>query len=217
MRVARFVFPVLLLLLASAATAGDHDSTRVGRFFWRGRPLPECRSFLITEFGAHYLLNRDAQPYRQRGLFLTVDLGYMKNRNERSAIGGLVHLGAGGDWVGFGPGVRYRRWLAQDIASDLTVGVDVLGSVDPGGGFGAAAPWAEIGISTADIFTFTLRGQHWTGTIEPMRLDGTLAPKGVTTWHLGVKGGSYLGAAGGVGFVVLIAVVIVALSATGYD
>ncbi|HEY6571909.1 MAG TPA: hypothetical protein VI198_01220 [Candidatus Eisenbacteria bacterium] len=214
MRVARLLLLLVLLPMPFASPTPAHaaDDSRRGEFFWRGRPLPECSSFLVTEFGAHYLLNLDAQPYRERQLFITVDLGYMKNRNEQSAIGGLIHFGSSGDWTGFGPGVRYRRWLSKDLAADATVGLDVLGSVDPGGEFGAPAPWAEIGFSAADVIAVTLRGQHWTGQIEPIRYDGSLGPKGVTAWHIGAKGGSYLGAAGAVGVVVLIAVVIAALA-----
>ncbi|HEU4723916.1 MAG TPA: hypothetical protein VFU59_01330 [Candidatus Eisenbacteria bacterium] len=222
LRAARFYFPALLLgaalvaLVAIAmpdrAAAAGADSTHAPRFFWRGRPLPECKSFLITEVGAHYLLNLEKIPYRQREIFITADLGYMRNRNPREAIGGLIHFGGGGDFTGLGPGVRYRRWLADEIAADFTVGLDVIGSAEPGDGFGAPAPWAEVGISAADIVGVTLRGQRWTRSDVPTYFDGSTGSKGVTTWHIGAKGGSYLGAAGTVGFIALVAVVIVALS-----
>lgn len=180
------------------------------RLFFRGRPLPECSSFLITEFGAHYLINRNVGSFHDKNVFLTFDLGYMRNRKERSALGGLLHVGTGAGRTGFGPAVRYRRWLSKWNAADLTVGLDVLGSVDPGGELGAPAPWVEAGVSVEDILALSVRGEHWKSTIEPLVFpDYTKGSKNVTTWHVGVKGCSYVGVAG----TVVVGLLVIAIFA----
>ena len=210
-----FVALVLLTVLPSAADASEPDSTRTARFLWRGRPRPECTSFLITEVGFHYLLN-PASPWRERPIVLTGDLGYMRNRNKRSAVGGLLHLGidyvSPEDMTGVGVAFRYRRWLSQWGAVDLTVGLDVLGSVNPGHELGRPAPWVEAGVSVEDILALSVRGEHWTRTTEPLFPDGSKGSKGFTTWHVGAKGGSYLGAVAAVGIGVTAAILLVALA-----
>jgi hypothetical protein len=206
--------------VANAPRSGG--ALTAARLFYRGRPLPECSSFLITEFGAHYLINRDANPWQDRHVFFTFDLGYMRNRNERSALGGLLHVGTGAGRTGFGPAVRYRRWLSNGLsnpnsptsAADLTVGLDVLGSVNSGGELGAPAPWVEAGVSVEDILALSFRGERWASTIEPLVApDWSRGSKSVTTWHVGVKGCSYLGAAG----TVVIGVLVAGLSAAYTD
>src|SRR5207249_1771837 len=126
---------VLLTELPAVASARAPDSTDAPGFSWRGRPLPECSSFLITELGIHYLLNPGPTGEREQLYFVTEDLGYMRNLNERSALGGLLHLGGNSDRKALGPAVRYRRWLHKAAAADVTVGLDVAGLFNSGGRF----------------------------------------------------------------------------------
>lgn len=205
----------LLSVLPPAAGAQTLDSTRAGRLLWRGRPRPECSSFLITEIGAHYLLNPSGR-WQERPIFLSADLGYMRNLNDRSALGGLLHLGteyqSPSDRTGIGLAARYRGWLSQWGAVDLTIGLDVLGSVNPGGELGRPAPWVEAGVSVEDLLALSVRGERWTSTTEPILPDGSRGSKAVTTWHVGAKGGSYVGAAAAVTIGVVAAVLLSALA-----
>jgi hypothetical protein len=98
-------------------------------FCFRGKPLAECGSFLITEFGVQYLLKRNrsgkAYPYQ---LNVPYTIGWMKNIGLRNAFGGALGLDVDfSPWHGwFFMGPRYRYWMSQrtslDIAAYLEVG-----------------------------------------------------------------------------------------------
>jgi hypothetical protein len=111
---------MLLLLLAGSA----------GADCFRGRPLPECRSFWITESAALYQLdNRSAGKWHSK-LYYLVNLGWMVNRNDGYAFGGLTSLGFNdltNDWR-LHLGVRLRRWVAGETAVDITAGIPVSAS-----------------------------------------------------------------------------------------
>jgi hypothetical protein len=149
------------------------------------------------------LLNPGPLGEREQLYFVTEDLGYMRNLNERSALGGLLHIGANSDRAALGPAVRYRRWLSRATAADLTVGVDVIGLVGDQNrfAFDAPAPWIEAGVSAGDLLALTVRGEHWTG-VDRNPLTGD--SRSTTTWHVGAKLGSYLGPLGTVGTVILL-------------
>jgi hypothetical protein len=192
----------LLIAPSSSARASATDSARTSHFSWRGHPLPKCSSFLISEFGVHYLLNPGPLGEREQLYFVTEDLGYMRNLNERSAVGGLIHLGANSDRAALGPAIRYRRWLSGTMAADLSVGADVIGLFNDENRYAldAPAPWVEAGVSAGDLLSLTVRGEHWKG-LDRNPLTGSQSK---TTWHMGAKLGSYLGPLGTLGTVVLL-------------
>jgi hypothetical protein len=189
--------------------ADGGSGIRPPQFFWRGRPLPECSSYLVTEIGFHRMINRNEKLWHDSNVLVTADLGYMVNRSERTALGGLIHFGTESDRTGAGLGFRYRRWLSKSSAADFTAGVDFLGSVDPGGELGAACPWIEADVSIVDLLGLSIRGERWTGSIPPSYLDGSAGSKSYMTWHVGAKGGSYIGASAVAGGLLIV---IVALS-----
>lgn len=118
MRKARHTFVAKLLLLLAGSAGAD---------CFRGRPLPECRSFWITESSAMFRPdNRNGDKWHSK-LYFLVNLGWMVNRSERSALGGLVSLGFDdvcNDWRLY-LGVRLRRWVAGETAVDITAGIPV--------------------------------------------------------------------------------------------
>src|SRR2546430_13040187 len=116
-----------LLFLAGAAAAQTpsraHDC-------YRGRPLPPCRSFWITEFGLLGRLNALPEPRTTLDPFFRWEVGGMQNRNERSAFGATIVVEADDLRSRYGVTPRYRRWLAPGLALDLSAGVLVAGSDD---------------------------------------------------------------------------------------
>jgi hypothetical protein len=90
---------------------------------FRGRPLPRCRSFWITEAEGGVSLVRPAtQAGNFGGARLGIEVGWMRNLSPRTAIGGGVAAGWDGrEFVSLRP--RYRRWLTPVLALDASPGV----------------------------------------------------------------------------------------------
>src|SRR5678816_3906450 len=76
---------------ADDETQGADQTTVKHDVCWRGRPLPDCRFFILTEFGVYVRLDDD--PTRQSGDrgFITLDVGPMRNRTPKDAVGGTVY------------------------------------------------------------------------------------------------------------------------------
>src|SRR6185369_16295293 len=77
---------VALLALPLSAHASE-PAPPAPALTWRGRPLAETRSFMITEFGV--LSRIDDYPYLggDSRLAFSFDLGWMKNISEKGAVG----------------------------------------------------------------------------------------------------------------------------------
>lgn len=87
---------------------------------FRGRPLPECRSFLITEVEVGYQFNSDfVGGSRTSDIVLGGEVGWMRNLTNRDAIGAVY--GANNHYLTLGP--RYRRWLSEATALDVGLSV----------------------------------------------------------------------------------------------
>jgi hypothetical protein len=53
----------------------------------------------------------------------TWDIGFMANRSPRTAVGGMLHLGADGSGVRIGLKGRHRQWIAGNGVMDVSAGV----------------------------------------------------------------------------------------------
>ncbi len=109
---------------------------------WRGRALPTCRTFVLTEIG-YYAVGAvtqrhfqytyptgtgDSVTYRYAedamSPQLTAELGMMQNTGPRTALGATIVLGFGTGGADVGLKGRYRRWLSPSgMALDLGAGV----------------------------------------------------------------------------------------------
>ena len=132
-RLAAVALPALLLAARAGAQSADP-------LCWRGRPLDRCRSFLLFEFSApRHLVGSTLDPavgeggtgHRrwEQGLAsqFVYDLGYMRNIDARTAVGGTLEVGVVMDdphTVGLvGATARYRRWLGRHTSADGAVGL----------------------------------------------------------------------------------------------
>jgi hypothetical protein len=134
----------LLLSLASPARAqqvvpAPQASTSV---CFRGRPLPRCRAFWLTEFGV--------SPFDGA---VAWELGGMRNVGPRSAVGGALYLRVdGGSAYGVKP--RFRRWLSPVVALDVAPGFIILAGDGNSPGFAG-----HVGLSFRDWLALTLQAE----------------------------------------------------------
>ena len=159
---------------------------------FRGKPLPECKMFLITEAVGFLTMERYMERYvPEPGL--VSEFGLMFNLNKHSAVGATVFFKMGADLDGMGFKVRYRYWLNSSFSFDVSPGLWL---------------WSDCG-----HYTFTghvgLNYKDWVGLIAQIdNHRGDLRSRNV--YSLGIKFGSYPG------FVpsILIALFISAVSGT---
>jgi hypothetical protein len=109
---------------------------------FRGRPLPHCRTFWLTEFGV--------SPFD--GMF-GWELGGMRNLGTHSAVGGTLYLRVDGG-TAYGVKPRFRRWLSPVVALDVSPGVIILAGARNSVGFAGHA-----GVSLGDLLAFTLQAE----------------------------------------------------------
>jgi hypothetical protein len=140
---------------------------------FRGRTLPNCRSFLLTEFD---LALTDGST--------RWELGAMKNVGSRSAIGGSLLLrGAENDSSAFGVKARYRWWLSRALALDVSSGILVVG---PGTAPGFAG---HVGLGIGDLVGLSIEAE----TVPPDFEGGKRI-----RWFGGVRVGAHVGTIVGV-------------------
>jgi hypothetical protein len=145
---------VCLVLTLAAATAGR----LAGQTCFRGRPLPECRVFAITEIGFGVRLTQEPLD---EGL-TSADLGFMVNLNEDYALGGTLYA-AFEDYTDPGPDARYgiklrvRRWIEPWLSVDLAPGI-----MYHNGGTGSAglAFTSQIGLNFRDWLALTTQLEY---------------------------------------------------------
>jgi hypothetical protein len=177
---------------------------RIPSLTWRGRPLAETRSFMITEMGV--LARIDDYPYiggDSRTAF-SFDLGWMKNISERGAVGFSGYALVSDPTTRLGIRGRYRRWLSRKTSIDISPGV-LLGGEDaaieydpPGFVLGATLNAGDLVALTVDAeYARNLDLVHDTPPLEwEKRTD--------VAWRAGAKLGSGLGLLGAAGLFGLV-------------
>lgn len=119
-RVLRILAMGTLLVLVPRATWSKD-------LYFRGRPLPECRTFFLTEFGFRMqLAGTHLYSGEETPSYLTQwEFGLMKNMNPKYALGGTLFAMLTEDAAefhfGFAP--RLRRWLNPNFSLDFSPGV----------------------------------------------------------------------------------------------
>lgn len=197
----RFRIVLCVLVLSSLQGLNVAQATS-----WRGWPLPQTDTFLITELGAS-LRTSDPPLTESRWLILT-DVGGMRNLNRKWAMGGTI-CGAHDDtgWrLGVAP--RARLWLKPDarhfpLSLDLSASVFLLGKTNRGEYRSPPAFAVAASLNGGDLLALTVR-------MEALRLE-----EAATDWGLsgGLRLGSWLAPAAAA--VSLGAALIVAASGHG--
>lgn len=133
--------PVLLvvsLLLAEpslADTTATSEPVQPERWFSLSpRPLPECRHFLISEFGVVYRCDNPPEAEAEVWTTFLAEVGLMRNVTLQSAVGCALFGEGGGDGSRAGIRGRYRLWLKprgkrpSRSSLDITPGIILWGS-----------------------------------------------------------------------------------------
>lgn len=117
--------------VAVAKVAGAQATPVTAAACLAGKPLPQCKTFWITEVGYYHRVFgggsiQDVPPgaYRRPGLddHFSWELGRMSNRSPRTAVGGTLLAGGGGSNWRFGLNGRYRRWVSARGTLDVSAG-----------------------------------------------------------------------------------------------
>lgn len=116
----------------SSITAPENPPKNQGCGCFRGKPLPECCSFWITEVSLKYRISRswiksDNPDEEQAKTVLSADLGFMQNITPEYALGFSVYGGVDADKSRLGIRGRYRRWLTRRTTLDISPGVLLFG------------------------------------------------------------------------------------------
>lgn len=152
-------------------------------FCFRGRPVERCRTFLITEFTTGPGLPTAS---RRPPWVNDWELGAMRNIGTRSAVGLTAVVNYDEDERAFvGARPRFRRWISQSAAVDLSGGI--------------LFPWNQhakdqdsplislrAGIMWKDLFGFS-------AGLESMRIGVGQFRRTETTLVAGLRFGSYAG------------------------
>jgi len=195
---------------AVAEDARESEETRpTHSLCWRGHPLPECRAFVLTEFGVYSRLDHDPTYASDGRLYFTLDVGPVWNRTTGDAAGLTAYLATGADHARVGARLRYRRWLSRHTSVDFAPGVIFYGSEDGGYQYKAPGFVAGLSLNAGDLFGVGLEMENsrytpYTSTFPQIGSD--------TTWRAGAKLGSGLGV---LGALALVGFVVYVVAATG--
>lgn len=188
------------------------ESERPKQLLFRGRPLPVCKSFIIWEAGILGRVNSPASfsRYPEGRLAGVLDVGVMWNRSPVQAIGGVLHLNldeAGTRMAGL---LRYRRWLNESPSGsgkrpwrvDIDAGLVIHTFYDRIKNQESFNISSGVSLNLEDLVAFTVRYEtyrtkqytyfDYSGSVG---LEKTMPSQTNGTLFMGVKGGSYAGAA----------------------
>ena len=177
---------------------------RIPALTWRGRPLAEARSFMITEFGV--LARIDDNPYTSSDsrIAFSFDLGWMKNISESGAAGFSGYALVSDPTSRLGLRARYRRWLSRGTSIDISPGV-LLGGEDSGIEYDPPGFVLGATLNAGDLVALTVDAEY-ARNLDLVRDTPPFQWEKRTdvAWRVGAKLGSGLGLLGAAGLVGLV-------------
>jgi len=161
---------------------------------FRGKPLPQCKTFWITEFGYSFRLDQSARRYQfsDANFYFTWEYGLMRNLNQKSALGATFLLGADGDGHRLGVKPRYRRWLDNSLSVDFGAGV-LFGGENNQFNLRFPAMTSHVGLNFGDWLALTAHMEIIRLEVVPFRRPQSKTTKADVAWYAGAKLGSYPG------------------------
>ena len=172
---------------AAAPAAADSTSRELlaHDFTFRGRPLPETKTFLITHVGLAARTDPGLSSFYPRSdVYGMADLGVMRNVGRHIALGGNFYVGFDDRRTRLGPKARARFWLNRTLSVDLAPGVLLGGSDDWYGHAEFPGFVGEATFSVGDVVMLT-------GEIESISVENANGAKEKdTSVYLGTKVGT---------------------------
>jgi hypothetical protein len=149
----------LLLLTALAGDAPESALAETKASIVRPRPLPEARSFLVTEVGVMIqVVGANVTP-GDDVLQGVTDQGVMVNASEKLGVGLVFHGEAGGGRSRLGPEIRMRRWIGRNSSVDVQAGAMIWGGESNGIDFTGPSPHAQVTINGNDVIALQVQAQ----------------------------------------------------------
>lgn len=208
---ASLLVPASLLAAPSVGWASEGGSARDAGVGARGRPLPEVRSFVVTEVGVWFQLDEDPVSGGNDGA-IACDVGWLRNLDGRNALGAVVFSEAGG-FVNLGAKARYRRWLGRTASIDFSPGVVLVSKDDSSADLHPPMPVATLSLNAGDVVSVGVhvqrgRYEHWDVP------SNRRAEFWDTTWRVGGRFGATPGT---IGAALYVAAAILYLNLMDWD
>lgn len=200
---------VLLVALAVASAPAQAPSRSAADPCLRARPAPGCAVFFLADAGGYIKPGStdEGSPFRA-----IVDWGVMVNVSPRHAIGGSWFVTLDEDEFTTGPFAHYRFWFERDHSLDVAVGTPVAG----GENLEAGSIFALVKYNPVHWFGVGVRPEY----VRRTRFD--CGPSTCTQYtessarvYGGVEFGSFPGLALSLGGGVALAVLVIAVAASG--
>ncbi|MBN2227903.1 MAG: hypothetical protein JW763_11140 [candidate division Zixibacteria bacterium] len=185
---------MFLLAAVIGSVSAQTPEDRKGPCF-RGKPLPKCEVFWITECAVLYRLDESGYDDWFKQLYYNWEIGYMVNRNEQNAIGGallIVHDDMIED-TRIGIKFRYRYWLNHRVGLDVNPGLLF-------GGEYRESPGVQVSLAIMDQSMF-----GGNVIVEYYRYKGGAND---FAWYAGLRFGSTLGIVAGIAIPVILVLIV---------
>jgi hypothetical protein len=183
-------------------TSGKPDGAAV---CFNASPLPRCRSFAVVEVALMPIHNRHPESFTDPTQlsyfgsledFVSVELGWLRNRANRSAVGATLAVGTmSGDAGRYAVKGRYRWWLPSQFALDADAGPLAVSGGSVKGPFGRnGAIGATVGAALAyrDLVAIT-------GNFDMVKGD-----RAQSAAYVGVRAGSWAAPVFAAGLITLV-------------
>lgn len=201
-----------LILSSAQLFAQDQQPAKVpepGACF-RGRPLPQCKSFVIFELRYSHRLAGTQQTihnnfseieFKDRDLagYLALEVGRMLNTDSLHARGGAIQFGLTDEGIRIGLKARKRRWYSGGRTFDLSAGL-------------LAASVRGTTVPSPRVMAYGITGGASVGIrdVVGLSLSGDLL-RGDARTRAALHGGVYLGSFTGVVGTAIVATYITLL------
>lgn len=180
----------------------------------RGFPLPERTRFVVMELGYLHPTSTSKPGTNLTG-YGVWQTAFLKNVDERFALGPALQVEVGGDEARFDALVRGRRWLSSDTSVELALGASVGTNRNGSNAVKSTAPALVLQgtVNVRDLILLTAQGESFSRDIpeiaDPFGRDPAPArtERGANL-SLGVRAGGELGVLG-TGVLVLTGVTFV--------
>ena len=163
-------------------------------------PLPNTRSFMITQAGIAARVDAGSPLYNKGGMYALTDLGWMRNVSQRLAVGGDMYVGGDDYRLRLGPKLRFRYWVSRTVSVDLAPGVLLAGDEDWNGEAHFPGFVGEASMSRNDVLL--------TVEVESISIsDRYGAEDQDTSWYIGGKVGGVPGMVGVFAGIIVLAII----------